>query len=909
MNKLTICPIVFGVLTFIPGSFSGLTAPVFAQQGQDNVVATSLSTNTKESQVMSPDKKGYSHAELFCGNEQRTFSGNALSEIAFPLGGIGAGNVSLGGRGQLRDWEIFNRPAKGRNLPYTFFSIWAQLEEGKAIARVLEARRTPPYSTAFGLSTGEVSGLPRLAEARFRGEYPFAWIDFVDDLLPIKVSLEAFTPFIPLDSKNSSIPTAIFRWRVKNLTAKMVNGTLAFSLLNPVGIEKSGQNPDNCYADYFGKNLNQFLEEKTFRGFLMTSKKYPADTVQFGSVAIVTTHDQLTYTTRWERAGWWDDIQKFWDDFKQDGRLEPATSDTFSPEGRTDVGTLGLMFSLQPGQSKEMLFVLTWYFPNRINYWDSEPEVKGKALTNWYGTQWSDAWDVARYVITNLESLEGKTRLFHNTLFNSTLPGYVLDAVSSQASIMATTTGLRLSDGKFYGFEGCSNEGGCCPMNCTHVWNYEQAVAHLFPDLERTMRLTDFLVNTDSTGKMVFRTKVPTGLVLWKFRPAADGQMGTVMKLYREWKLSGDDSFLKELWPGAKRALEFAWEHWDKDKDGVMEDEQHNTYDIEFFGWNTMTSSFYLGALRAGEEMARYLGDEESAKRYRDFYEKGRVKIEKELFDGEYYVQKYDTAKVARYQYGIGCLSDQLLGQWFARVVGLGYLLEPAHVKQALSSIFKYNWLTDFSAHDNVQRVYALNDEKGLLLCSWPKGARPTLPFVYSDEVWTGIEYQVAAHLIYEGFVSEGLSIVRGVRDRYNGERRNPWNEVECGNHYARAMSSWSVLLALSGYQYDAVSGSLSFAPCINEEDFRCFFSTGSGWGTFHQHRAKQAGIDIEYGSLTLKTFSLGWKWAPLKTVTVEVNGKKISAAVKVEDKYITLKFLKPVTLNTGDKLIVESDS
>ncbi len=470
MNKLTSCLIsarggqalgfVLGVLTFILNPFSGLTAPVFAQQGQDNVVATSLSTNTRGSQVMSSDKNGYSHAELFCGNEQRIFSGNALSEIAFPLGGIGAGNVSLGGRGQLRDWEIFNRPAKGRNLPYTFFSIWAQPEGGKAIARVLEARRTPPFSTAFGLSTGEVSGLPRLTDARFRGEYPFAQIEFIDDALPVEVSLEAFTPFIPLDSKNSSIPTAIFRWRVKNPSAKTVNGTLASSLLNPVGIEKSGQNPGNCHADYFGKNFNQFLEEKAFRGFLMTSKKYPADTVQFGSVALVTTHDRLTHTTHWERAGWWDDIQKFWDDFRQDGRLQPATGDTLSPEGRTDVGTLGLMFSLQPGETKELLFVLTWYFPNRTNYWDSDPEVKGKALTNWYGTQWSDAWDVAKYVITNFELLEEKTLLFHNTLFNSTLPGYVLDAMSSQASIMATNTGMRLSDGssglttngRFYGF-------------------------------------------------------------------------------------------------------------------------------------------------------------------------------------------------------------------------------------------------------------------------------------------------------------------------------------------------------------------------------------------------------------------------------------------------------------------------
>jgi uncharacterized protein (DUF608 family) len=886
--------------------FFSLNTTVFGQDPDNKPTLKNANANSARSYIMSAEKKGYSHSELFTDNKQRSFSGKALTEVAFPLGGIGAGNVSLGGRGQLRDWEIFNRPAKGRTLPYTFFSIWARPEGGQAVARVLEARRTPPYSAAFGLSTGEVAGLPRLADAQFRGEYPFAWIDFIDDVLPLNVSLEAFTPFIPLDSKNSSIPTAIFRWKVKNPTSRTVKGTIAFSLLNPIGIEKNGQNPGNCYADYFGQNLNQSLEDKGFRGLLMTSKKYSADTVQFGSLSLVTTHDDVNYAIHWERVGWWDDIQKFWDDFKRDGRVEQPTGDAPSPQGRTDVGSLGLVFSLKPGESKDLIFVLTWYFPNRVNYWDPEPEVKGKLLKNWYGTQWSDAWDVARYVMVNFEYLEGKTRLFHDKLFSSTLPGYVLDAVSSQASIMATTTGLRLSDDKFYAFEGCGNESGCCPMNCTHVWNYEQAVAHLYPDLERTMRMTDFGVNTDSSGKMVFRTKVPTGLVVWQFRPAADGQMGTVMKLFREWKLSGDEGFLKALWPAAKRAVEFAWDHWDKDKDGVMEDEQHNTYDIEFFGLNTMTSSFYLGALRAAEEMAQYLGDEKTAKKYRAIYEKGKAKIEKELFNGEFYIQKYDASKAPRYQYGAGCLADQLLGQWFGKVVGLGYLLEPEHVKQALSSVFRYNWLTDLSAHENVQRVYALNDEKGLILCSWPRGGRPALPFPYSDEVWTGIEYQVAAHLIYEGFVSEGLSIVRGVRERYDGERRNPWNEVECGNHYARAMSSWSVLLALSGYQYDAVAQNLSFAPCVSEEDFCSFFSTGSGWGTFRQYGKKGFALDIDFGTLTLKSIDFGCKDIHPKSISINVNEKEIACKHKVKDGDLILTFSRPLTLNTSDKLTVK---
>ncbi|MGA9364262.1 MAG: GH116 family glycosyl-hydrolase [Bacteroidota bacterium] len=859
---------------------------------------------------MTSKRSRYAAKDLFTSSHVRTFTGNSLNEIAFPLGGIGAGNFSLGGRGNLRDWEIFNRPAKGRTLPYTFFAIWAKREGGEPVARVLEAQRRPPYGPGFGLPTGEVSGLPRLKEARFRGEYPFAWIDFVDDDLPLDVSLEAFTPFIPHNSKDSSIPAAIVRWRVKNRTRKPVQGTLVFSMLNPIGVAKEGEKPGNCFGNYFGSNLNQFVDESEMRGLVMSGKKHPSDDIRFGSVALVTTHEDITYTTHWVRTGWWDDIQQFWDDFSDDGLLKPLPDEGPTPDGRTDVGSLGLRFHLKPGETTELPFILTWHFPNRVNYWDSEPEVKGKPLKNYYASLWPDALAVAKYVVENLSALERDTRRFHGTLFSSTLPGYVLDAVSSQASIVATNTCLRTDDGSFFAFEGCADEGGCCPMNCTHVWNYEQAVAHLFPDLERSMRKTDFKVNTDEKGDMAFRTKLPVLLVRWKFRPAADGQMGTVMKLYREWKFSGDREFLEELWPEAKRALEYAWEYWDKDRNGILEGEQHNTYDIEFLGWTTMTSGFYLGALKAGGEMARYLGDAESAERYRDIFEKGKRKVEEELFNGEFYFQKYDPEKAKRYQYGEGCLSDQVLGQWFATVAGVGYLLDPAHIRKALGSIFKYNWRTDFSDHANVQRVYALNDEKGLVLCSWPKGGRPSLPFPYSDEVWTGIEYQVASHLIYEGFVKEGLSIVHGVRDRYNGERRNPWNEVECGNHYARAMASWAVLLALSGFRWDGVAGHIEFTPRVNEKSFRSFYSTGGGWGQFRQRMVGQklvAAFSQQYGSQTIKSIALAGSSRGPKRVMVTKNGQAVANTLESDGEKIKIEFSSGVTLNAGDKLIIST--
>ena len=193
-------------------------------------------------------------------------------------------------------------------------------------------------------------------------------------------------------------------------------------------------------------------------------------------------------------------------------------------------------------------------------------------------------------------------------------------------------------------------------------------------------------------------------------------------------------------------------------------------------------------------------------------------------------------------------------------MIGLDSGLAAEKLRKTLESIYLYNFKTSFYDHPNTQRIYALNDEKGLVLCSWPKGGRPKLPFVYSDEVWTGIEFQVAAHMIVHGLVDEGLAVVKGVTDRYDGLRRNPWNEVECGSHYARALASWSVLMALSGFRYSAVDERLAFAPAINARDFRCFFAAGSAWGLYSQkveNSSQALRLEVLHGELPLQCLIL----------------------------------------------------
>ncbi len=770
----------------------------------------------------------------------------AATALAFPLGGIGTGNVSLGARGELRDWEIFNLPAKGATLPLTFFAIRCRQAKSDPQMRVLEGPVQPPYALSHGFHPMTGAGLPRFKVTTFRGQYPFAAIDFEDPDLPVDVQLEAYTPLLPLNPEDSGIPCAILSYTVFNRSDEPADVTLVGTLSNPVGNNAFDQYMNQASVEH-GRSVNAFRDEAGLRGLYMSNDQIADTDLNYGSVSLVSDHDNVTMKRYWMRGEWWDYLHEFWDDLLDDGLLNDPADDK---EGeRLATGSLGLVGRLEPGQSMQFRFVLTWCFPNRPNTWDlrtlpllSVDEEDVGIARNHYATRFDDAWEVGRYVCQHLPRLESETRLFHDALFSSTLPAVVLDAISANIVPLRSTTCFWLEDGRFYGWEGCNDEYGCCPGSCTHVWSYAFTIAYLFPSLEREMRRIEFNVETNDDGFMRFRSFGTFHQdFVWGGRTdaAVDGQMGSILRAYREWQLSGDKDFLEEIWPGIKRAIGFASGYWDKDGDHVLDAIQHNTYDIEFHGPNPLCGIYYLAGLRAVEEMAHIMGEEELSQRCRAAYEQGSANLDAMLWNGGYYIQKVDDVNARKYQHGEGCLSDQLLGQLHAEILGLGKLLPAEHIRGALKAIFDHNFKRDFSQHANCQRVYTLNDEAGLLLCSWPDGGRPSLPFPYADEVWTGIEYQVAAHLIYEGWVDEGIALVDAVRARHDGVRRNPWNEVECGNHYARSMSSWALLLALTGMRADIAKDELSFAP-VSEvlskgETFKTFWSNGCAWGVYQQ--------------------------------------------------------------------------
>lgn len=844
----------------------------------------------------------------------RTFT-DAHRVVAFPLGGIGTGNVSLGARGDLRDWELGDRPAKGNRSPNTFFCIRVRVGDAAPIARVLEGPIPPPHDLSHGYHPTTAAGLPRFARATFRGEYPIATVHLEHPDVPLDVRLEAFTPLVPLDPDESGIPGAVLTWSLRNRSSEPVAITLVGSLINPIGgLAYDGFG--NLAAGGLGGNRTTVRDEDGLRGVFLSNDAIPPGDLRAGDLTLATTHPQVTIAPAWLRGAWYDFLQAFWDDLVSDGLLEDRGYPMPSEPGTTDTASVGALATLEPGGSVDIRFLLTWSFPNRANGWWPDP-ARG-TIRNHYATRFADSWAVARHLVARMPRLEGATRRFRDVLFGSTLPTEVLDAVSANIVPVRSQTCFRLEDGRFFGFEGCFDDAGSCEGTCTHVWSYAYTVAALFPSLEREARRIELAIETDETGYMSFRTHRTFGTeFVWPWgdqRPEAaiDGQMGTVIRAWREWRMSGDRAWLEPLWPGIQRAMRYAAEHWDTDGDGVPDGRQHNTYDIEFHGPNPLSAVYHLAGLRAFEELARVMGDTAVAEDARARFERASTRTDELLWDGEYLVQRIEDVDAYRYQHGRGCLSDQLLGQLHARLLDLGDLLPPEHVRSAIGAVHRYNLRRDFQDHVNAQRTYVLGDESGLVLCSWPKGGRPRLPFVYSDEVWTGIEYQVAAHLVLEGLVDEGVEVVRAVHARHDGVRRNPWDEVECGHHYVRSMASWALLLALGGLRSDVATGTLDLAPRWSAADFRSLVSLGTAWGRIGQELADDTvtvRLELEDGRFPLRRLRLGAVGAPRAggwaAVRATIGDRHVDARADVRDGTTVVELTEPGELTAAERLTV----
>jgi len=827
------------------------------------------------------------------------YEGKFIEKISMPVGGIGTGNISIGGNGQWKDVEIMNKPGIGfygstspKNAPC--FMVFTMSESGEKHAKVLMGPiPTTEYTGSQG-SNAPSHGLPRFASASFDAGYPFAIVNLEDDGMPVSAKVKVFNPFIPGDAIKSGIPMAVIRYEIKNKTDRPLTVAVAGSLDNFIGMDGSQVefNSFDRSLSLMGvkNNRNTFKQTQDLAGIYMSSDSVDPHSNAWGTIALTTPAIQsgytISYRAQFSPKGWNDDLTDMWDDFSDDGVFKNLQFDRKVNDPRA---ALSVKLTLAPNETKEIEFFLTWDFPNRKDWNDKV------IIGNYYSTFYKDAWDVAEKSLPALAQLETKTIDFVNLIIQSDYPPVLKEAALFNSSTLRSQTAFRNKEGYFFGWEGVFATTGSCYGNCTHVWNYEHATPFLFGALAMKMREVEYQKGlNDSSGLMSFRVALPFNKSNnWKLA-AADGQMGTILKVYREWQLSGDDAFLKETWPGVKKALAFAWikDGWDADKDGVMEGCQHNTMDIEYYGPNPEIEFWYLGALKAAAKMAAYEKDIPFQQTCSMLFEKGSRWTDQHLFNGEFYIQQIrpvqDKSFIADglisgmgsknfknpdFQIGEGCLVDQLVGQNMAWICGLGYLADSNNIKKTLQSIWKYNHVAVFGDHFNNMRSYALGDESGLMLTSYPDPSkRPAVPLSYGFEAWTGLEYTAATGMIYEGMNENAIKIITDVRDRYDGYKRNPFNEEECGNHYARAMASWSALIAYSDFHYSGVEKSFS----MTSKPGNYFWSNGYSWGnaTVSDHRIS---ISVHYGHLDIRTIHLkGGHSLKLKdTLTIPENGSQ----------------------------------
>ena len=974
---------------------------------------------------------------LYERGKPQVYKGEELKYIGMPVGGICAGQLYLGGDGKLWHWDIFNKKISTGDSHYAKpMEAVSPVDQGFALR-----------TTSKGVSETRVLDQSGFPDVSFRGEYPIGVVDYTpstgvetDNNPSLRVSLEAFSPFIPLSVDESSLPATIMRFTLKNNSPESVEATLYGWMENAVCLynrgldgfrfnrisQKKGYSLLECWVEKAAvKNIPQRPEipfedwsNEAYAGWIAEGNAFGKGPIRKSDIPdyqgdvggdtdrVVNSHSlaetapevgsrdgatgkltSKTFTIERKFINFWigggghknktclnilvDGKVVCSETGNNDNRMSQKSLDVREFEGKEaciqivdaesgawgnigvgritfsdqpvqveelenvfDYGTMGLALlnsnanyarsstpdrgltgdsgkessarlqdtligaigrtvKLEAGDSAEVTFAIIWNFPNL-----SQPG-KGR----YYASKYTDAGALAAYLAKNIGGLYTQTKLWRDTWYDSTLPYWFLDRTFVNASTLATSTAFRFYDGKFWGWEGV----GCCQGTCTHVWHYEQTMGRIFPELDIVLReKTDFnpADSYKGDGVVEYRGK-GTGA-------AIDGQAGIILRSLRDHQMSPDNAFLERNWQKIKQSLEWLIQQ-DGTEDGILKKNQHNTLDAEWFGDVAWLSGLYLAALRAGEVMAAEMGDAGFAAKCRRILIAGQQNFVKRMWNGEYFIQvgKPDKANmVGSYD---GCEIDQVLGQGWAWQVGLGQVLPKQETRQALKSLWKYNFTPDVGPYREAYkpgRWYAMAGEAGTLMCSWPKGeskrVKTNFDF-YFNECMNGFEHQLAGHMIWENMLLEGLAIERAIHDRYHAIRRNPWNEVECGDHYARSMASYGVFLAACGFEYHGPKGHIGFAPRLTPENFKAPFTSAEGWGSYEQKAEGtrlKAEVRIKYGKLKVKSVALALiNGVKPESVKILINGKAVPGRISVNEGRAVVTLDSEIVVNKGEKL------
>lgn len=846
---------------------------------------------------------------LYLRGEPATYlkTRNELAFIGMPVGGLHAGTVYMGGDGRLWLWQIYNESEEGKNEgidPKTV--LW---EDGTTTRKIrsrdgasyvepaiAENKRRLDQGFALRITFRGRTIVKELNEkdwdeVRFEAKYPVATVKYTSRSLPVEVTLRGYSPFVPLDAERSSLPATILRVSVQNKSEEPMQISVLGWMENAAG-KVSAKEGSGTKVNAAKRHQNR---TELYYELLPKDESFKQAT-DFGTTALAVMNANAKPLAGY--SSWPVDNASF-------DLPDKESSQTDALEKAT--GALVVSSNLKPRAVLQEDFIIAWHFNN--------PNPKLRELVKdaqggyYYGKRFRNAGEVAGYVAENFKSLTRDTELWHQTWNDTSLPHWFMERTFVNIGTLATANTYRFASGRFWGWEGV----GACAGTCTHVYQYAQAVARIFPELERRLRAEVDLGAgfVKDTGAIIFRAENES-------RPAIDGQAGTILRFYREHQMSPDATFLSKNWQGIRKAVEFMLAQ-DKNGDGMTDTPMENTLDAVWEGEIAWIVGLCIAAARAAQAMAEEVGDTELAGVCSEYVSKGRANMEQHLFNGEYFIHRPDAVqgrkKLGSYN---TCHIDQVYGQSWAHQVGLPRVLDEGKTLSALKALWKYNFTPDVGPYIKTHlggRPYAVAGEGGMVMNTNPLneekpfGENVTWQLGYFHECMSGFEHQVAAHMMAEGMVEEALILTRFIHDRYHGARRNPYNEIECSDHYARAMASYGTFITACGFEYHGPKGEIQFAPKWNKENFKAPFTVAEGWGTYSQKltaNKQEHRLALKYGSLRLQQcrFEMAGKRNP-SSITVMLGEQKVPAIFELQGGMASIRFSSALTFREGQQLSV----
>ncbi len=848
------------------------------------------------------------------------FSKSNTVRSGLALGGIGTGSIELRKDGRFYNWSVFNNYPKETGPRFIqipnahedpaasnlFFIVRYEVEGKKPKMKLLQI--------TDGINEGAMDGiiyyfpwLDAIESIEYKARFPFVNIKFTDEEMPFDIELEAYSPFIPHDVKNSSLPLINFDFKITSKTNKKIDVMIIATLRNLVGYDTNDK--------YF---ITGIEKKDKFLSCNMTCGGMDKKASSFGEMVLSSLNPNSTYYSGWEhRHPYYEYILRHktlpniddtngTTDMKNIPEWLPVTNGRNKLDAKTGKKVVAdqndpRLFSSLAYSSKlnyksdefHHSFLFSWNFPNLYAEMvgnKKEDIIEGHYYSNFFNS----GLEVAEYGVKNKSELYKKSKKFVDDFFDSSIPVFVLEQINSQLNTFITS-GRFVKDGWFGIQEGLSPSKSWGPVATIDVALYGSIpTLLLFPELQKSMMRAhkniqrkngqiahglykNFSQFEDNTADVSNRIDLPSQYIIM---------------VLRDYFWTNDKDYLREMWPSVKKAMNYVLNNLDLNKD-LMPDMEgtRSSYDnFPMYGLASYTQSLWLAAMTSVNKVSNEIGDKEAESISKKIIDNGKGLMEKYLWNGEYYrlYNDYDNKINNNSKIDDGCLTDQMIGQWSAHFSALGYLLEEGNIKTALQKILKMSF----------------DPNTGLRNASWPgtKWWNDVPPNIWNDQgntSWTGVELAFASFLIYEGMYDEGLKIIESVNKRYR-KAGLYWDHQEFGGHYYRAMSAWAILNAVAGFQIN--KDTLYFSPKLRQKKQKLFLITTTGTFNFLRDE-KRILLKQLSGKLIFKNIIIPSSYA--STRAIELNKTVIDCNVTTKKGNTIISLIEPIQLSHDDIFII----